>query len=200
MSLVLAAIVIGGGALVAGLTTRWATGRKKTRPARDAASPAVEAPAPTLLTKAGFEVDLGDVVEVAGRELWLESAWLLSEGADPVAALYAAREAVLVVLPPPRRTVYLVDAVDLRLPDDPPASLESGGVRFERVRRIPVRITAIEGTAPLPWDEALLAEYRGLAGDVLWLLGRGPSAKAWQGRVVGESEIERWGGGGATLR
>ena len=199
MSLVLAAMVLGGSALVAGLTTRWMSSRKKHDP-----KPAVLAPppppAPSPLSKAGFDVDLGDVVEVAGKELWLESAWLLSEGGDPVAAVYVAREAVLLVLPPPKRTLHLLALVELRLPDNPPASVESGGVRFERVRRIPVRVTAIENSAPLPWDEALLAEYRGLAGDVLWMLGRGASAKAWQGRVVAESEIERWGGGGATLR
>jgi hypothetical protein len=199
VSLVLAAVVLGGSALVAGLTTRWMASRKQTTP-KPAPPELPAAPVPTALSKAGFDVDLGDVVDVAGKELWLESAWLLSEGGDPVVAIFAAREAVLIVLPPPKRSVYLLDAVELRLPDDPPASLESGSVRFERVRRIPVRILAIDASAPLPWDEALLSEYRGLAGDALWLLGRGASAKAWRGRVVDESEIERWGGGGATLR
>ena len=204
MSLVLALLVAGGGALVAGLTTRWMGSRKRAdanASAKPATAPPVPAqPAPTPLSTAGFDVDLGDVVEIAGQELWLESAWLLSEAGDAVVALYAAREAVLVVLPPPKRTVYLLDAVELRVPDEPPATLESAGVRFERVRRIPVRVTSIGESAPLPWDEALLAEYRGLGGDALWLLGRAGRAKAWQGRVVGESEIERWGGGGATLR
>jgi hypothetical protein len=72
-------------------------------------------------------------------------------------------------------------------------------VSFERVRRLPVRVEPLEKSPPLPWDEAMLSEYRGLATDALFVLGNAGRIRAWQGRLVGESEIERWGGGKSTL-
>jgi hypothetical protein len=197
--LIVAAILVGGGALVAGLST-WAA-RRKGVSAEPAPAPVPDrARPPSPLARAGIDVELGDVVDVAGQELWLETAWLLSESGDVIAALFGAREATLVVVPRPRRGVYLLREVALSVPEDPPSTVEAGGVRFERIRRIPVRITAVGASPPLPWDEALYVEYRGLAGDALFLLGRGGRAKAWQGRLVAESDIERWGGGAETLK
>jgi len=199
VSLIIAAVVAGGGALVAGAMAGWLRARRQRSVSAPTASAAEPAPAPSLLARSGFDVELGDVIEVAGRELWLEQAWLLAEAGDPVAALFAAREATLIALPPPSRTVYLLEEVSVGIAADPPAVLESRGVRFERARRLPVRVSCIGKSEPLPWDEAVLAEYRGLARDALWVLGRPGATRAWQGRAADESEIVRWGGGQKTL-
>ena len=191
------ALVAGGSALAAGLATRWAVKRAAER--APAPSPPPAPRPPSALAQAGFELDLGDVVEVLGRELWLEEAWLLSEGTDSVAALYSAREATLLALPSPAATLYLLDPVELGLPEEPPSSLESRGVRFERVRRLPVAVKPVGKTAPLPWDEALLSEYRGLGHDALWVIGRGGRARVFQGRSVPAADVVRWGGGERTL-
>lgn len=195
MSLVIAALV-AGGALFGGGALAWL--RRKRPTSRKQASTSVPAK-PGALAKRGFDLELGDVVEIGGRELWLEQGWILSEGDDPVVAMFSAKEATLVTLPAPSKASYLLDAVELAFPGDPPLTLESAGIRFERVRRLPVRVEPLEKSPPLPWDQALLSEYRGLATDALFVLGNAGRIRAWQGRLVGESEIERWGGGKSTL-
>jgi len=204
VSLVVVALVAGGSA-VAGLAVRWALTRRS-KAVTEAPAPAATAlpegsprRTPSVLARAGFDIDMGDVVDIGGRELWLEHAWLMSEEREPVAALLSASDASLVVLPPPSKSVFLLQEVELTLGDEPPTSIESRGVRFERARRLPIRVEPLGNTPPLPWDEAIFAEYRALGGDSLWVLARGGRAKAWQGRVVLESEIERWGGGQDTL-
>jgi hypothetical protein len=196
LSLTLAAILIGAGALFGGGTWAW---RRRRPPAKPSAATATAPVKVSLLSTRGFDIELGDVIEVGGRELWLEHGWVLAEGEDPIVALFSAREATLVALPAPSRALYLLDEVDLKLPGDPPLTLESNGVRFERVRRLPIRVEVLEKSPPLPWEEALLSEYRGLATDALFVLGQTGRLRAWQGRQVGESEIERWGGGKSTL-
>jgi hypothetical protein len=198
LSLIVAAILVGGGALAVGVATRFRR-NKQVAPAPTPDAPAPDGARSTPLAALGFDVELGDVVEIAGRELWLERGWLLTEAGDAVAAVFGAAEATLIVLPSPARRVYVLDEVEVALPADPPATLESKGVRFERARRIPVEIDALGKSPPLPWDQAVLAEYRGLGGDALWLLGARGRAKAWQGRLCNDSEIERWGGGSGTL-
>ncbi len=195
MSLIVAALAIGGSALIAGLATRYAVKRR----VQPVAPPPVLPSPPSPLARAGFEIELGDVIEVLGRELWLEEAWLLTEGREPVAALFGAREASLLVLPPPAGTLYLLDVVEIDLPEEPPSSIESRGVRFERVRRLPVEVAAVGKSAPLPWTDGLLSEYRGLESEALWVLGRGARCRIWQGRIAQGSDVVRWGGGQKTL-
>lgn len=198
MSLILTALIVGGGALIAGAAARLSRRHKPEPPQAKPREPE-DRRVESELIRLGFEIELGDVVEIGGRELWLERAWLFSEAGDAVAALFSAREATLVVSPPPARRVWVLDEVEIALPPEPPATLESRGVRFERARRIPVTVKALGKSPPLPWDQAVFAEYRGLAGDALFTLGKDGRAKAWQGRIASDSEIERWGGGERTL-
>lgn len=197
MSLVIAAIIAGGAAVFGGSTFAWL--RRKRVPKTARPLPATERSKPGELATRGFDLELGDVVEIGGRELWLERGWVLSEGDEAVVVMFSAKEATLVTLPAPSRASYLLDPVELAFPGDPPPTLESAGVRFERVRRLPVRVEPLSKSPPLPWDQALLSEYRGLATDALFVLGNAGRIRAWQGRLVGESEIERWGGGKSTL-
>lgn len=200
MSLVLAAVLVGGGALLAGVAGFIRKGQRASSVVnKQSEAAALPAAAPTPLRSAGFEIELGDVIEVSGRELWLEQAWLLSEANDPVAAVFEASEAIVLSLPPPASTLYLLEEVSLPLPEETPSSIESRGVRFERVRRLPVQLTPLGKSVPLPWNEGLLSEYRGLGGDALWVLGRGKHCRVWQGRALLASDVVRWGGGAQTL-
>lgn len=203
MSLIVLALVAGGGALAAGVAAAVTRSKRRARQEEEERRRSEEAealkPPKSPLTGLGFGVDLGDVIEIGGRELWLEHAWLLSEADDPVASLLRAREGVLLELPRPSSTLFLLEEVELVIAGEPPATLESRGVRFERARRLPVAVKPLGASPALPFDEAVLAEYRGLASDALFLLASAGQVKAWQGRRAEPSETERWGGGQATL-
>ena len=194
MSLLVTALIVGGGALVAGIGARIAFRRRKRAP-----ESIPEKPAPSRLAAAGFEVEQGDVISARGRELWLEQGWLLSEGHDAVAALLFAREAVVLVQPRPRPRTAVLAAIELPLPADPPSAIDHGGVRYERAKRLPVSIEALSQSPEPPWSDALLTEYRGLANEVLWALVTPRGSRAWSGHTIDEHEIERWGGGADTL-
>jgi hypothetical protein len=197
VSLLVTAIIVGGGALVAGIGARIALARRARRQSEDEVA---EEPAKaSRLAIAGFAFEQGDVISIAGRELWLEHGWLLAEGDDPIAALLFAREAVVLAEPRPRGRVCRLHEVELRMPGDPPSALDHGGARYERARRLPVAIERLPQSPEPPWPNALLCEYRGLGGEVLWVLLHAGTCRAWAGFFVAEHEIEHWGGGAETL-
>jgi hypothetical protein len=197
MSLIVTALIVGGGAIVAGVGARLALARRSRR--RRQREVAAEPAKASRLAAAGFTVEQGDVISIAGRELWLEQGWLLLEGDDAIAALLFAREAVVLARPKPHVGFHYLREVELRLPADPPGALDHGGARYERARRLPVLIEPLAQSPDPPWREALLTEYRGLGGEVLWALVHAGTCKAWSGHAVAEHEIEHWGGGAETL-
>lgn len=195
MSLLVTALVIGGGVVVAGVAARLAI-RTKQKQKTSKQEPAPPSP----LKAAGFALELGDVIGVGGRELWLVSGWLLSEGNEAIfAVLFSSGDEALVLRPHGNALPVLVKETTIEIAEQAPNTLESDGVRFERARRLPVTLTALGDAPEPPWTETLVCEYRGLAGESLWLLGHGKFARAWQGRALSASEIELWGGGAATL-
>lgn len=196
MSLIVTALLVGGGAALAGLTARVLS-RRRAKPPPPAPEP--EPVKRTPLADAGFEIEQGDVISVSGRELWLEQGWLLREAGDPVAAILFAREAVVIALPKPRARLYWLDETDLPMPADPPTALDHAGVRYDRARRLPVEIEPLEKSPDPPWQSALLTEYRGLGSEVVWALVRAGKCRAWRGRAVDAAELENWGGGRGTL-
>jgi hypothetical protein len=189
--LILTAVLIGSGLAAAGVGARFALRKKAPAPETEEAPKA----APSPLRAAGFSVDLGDVISIDGRELWLERGWVLSEAGEPVAAVLFADAEVIIALPPPEPRLSLLKETELSLPEDPPASLEAAGARFERVRRLPVEAAALANTPPPPWASALLCEYRGLGGEQLWVVGHGAFCRAFVGRAVNADEFEMWGKG-----
>lgn len=193
MSLLVTALLAAGGALAAGASLRLL----KKRSTRHAEAEPPTASAPTL--PPGFELELGDVIGVRHEEAWLEHAWVLSEAGEPVAAVLFAHHRVVIALPQPRSTLYWVEPLDLHVPAEPPSSLELDGARYERALRRPVTVQTLRQPPDPPWQEALLAEYRGLAGESLWLLGRSGAFQAWRGQRVSEQDYERWGGGARTF-
>lgn len=196
MSLLVAAAV----SVVAVSVGGWlAVRRRRAEPAVSEAPAAVAVERERLLSSRGFRVELGDVLEIAGQELWLERGWLLAEGDQPVMALLFSAAHTLVVEPGEPARLTLARELELELPATVPSALEVGGVRFERARRLPVTVTALGATTPPPFDEAVVTELRGLAGDVLYVLGHQGFCKAYQGRAVQSSDVTLWGGGQSTL-
>jgi hypothetical protein len=133
----------------------------------------------------------GDVVSIDAEEHWLEGAWLLAELATPVAALFFARDATIGALVAERPEVFRLAPCALAALADPPHSLEHDAALFERMRRVPVAVTAF-GDAPEPAvREGLFLDYRAPAGRALWVLASAPSSRAWHGESV--AHVERWG-------
>jgi hypothetical protein len=188
--LVTAALLAAGGALAAGLTAR-ALSRVRAR--RLGALDARASRGDERLVRAGFMVRVGDVISVGAREAWFEHGWLLSEGGAPVALLLFARDATLVALPAPRKSVFWSSECTIDLPSDAPLSLDVGGVRYERALRLPVDLELVGGGQDPPWTGAVLAEYRALGGEMLFTLGRPGSTRAWTGTRVDPAELETWG-------
>ena len=188
--LVTAALLAAGGALAAGITAR-ALSRVRARRLR--ALEARDVGGDDRLARAGFLVGVGDVISVGAREAWLEHGWLLSEGGAPVVALFFARDATLVALPAPRKSVFWSSERTIEWPNDPPSSLDVGGVRYERALRLPVELSSLGAAPDPPWTTAVFAEYRGLGGEMLFALGRAGSVRAWIGARVDPAELETWG-------
>jgi hypothetical protein len=186
----LVGLIVVGGALAVGVAGRALTLRLARRVRRrEEPPPARDAPLGAL----GFGIEIGEVISLGGEELWLEGGWVLSEGREPVAALLPLREATLLALPAPRARLYRLAPVELRVDGEPPASVESGGARYDRVRRLPVELEPVGRGSDPPWSNALFVEYRDSSGAVLCVLSHDGASRVWQGRLVADDELERWG-------
>lgn len=151
---------------------------------------------------ADFPCKLGDVVmRGTGDEAWLAGVLVLSDRA-PLAALFVAPEAggdraVLAHPAPSEQLVWLgpVDAAALGLGAEPPASVEDGGDRFDRTRRLPVRVERLGSGAPDVGPTAILAEYKSLSGErIVALCGSKPIA--FRGALLEAGMYSVLGGGG----
>ncbi len=193
MSLIVTGLVLGGVLATVG-TVAVAFGRRRRVPLLPA-TPALEEGPPGLVAL-GFAADVGDVVSVARQELWLEDAWLLREG-EPVAAIYFAGEGALALLPEPSDACYRLRDIAVVELLEPPTVMEHAGQHYTRWRRRPVTVEA-RGRQPAPFTAALLVEYTGLAGEVLWLVAGQEGWRAWLGSRCAQSDFERWGPGGPS--
>jgi hypothetical protein len=156
---------------------------------------------------ASFPCKLGDVVVrfAEGDEAWLAGAMLLEEE-GPVAALFVAPEAG------GDRAVFVRDAVGagmtwlapiargaLAVPREPPHALEHEGVRYERARRLPVRVSRVGSGVPTVGDRAIVAEYAGPANLRLLVVAGTAETLAWKGVALTEGEYDVLPGGKETL-
>ena len=135
----------------------------------------------------------GDVVSVEGCEHWLEGAWLLSELAVPVAAIFFASDATLAAAAAPRNDLFRLRARDVIVAADAPFVLEDEGTHFERERRLPVALTSFGDAPELPAREALFLQYRSLGGDALLVLSSPSGSLVWNGSRADPRGVERWG-------
>jgi hypothetical protein len=155
----------------------------------------------------GFPCQLGDVLmRLTGEEAWLAGGLVLSEDA-PVAALFVAPDAghdcAIYVRPRPREAVYWMAPLDPSLVlvgGEPPSSVEQGGIRFDRVRRLPLRPKRVGVGAPDVGDAVVLAEYASAGSERLLVMrGSTGTSHAYRGDELEASSYEVIASGRSTL-
>jgi len=175
------------------------TGETKKRPARK-----VEGPQAHL---EGFPCQLGDVVmRLTGEEAWLAGGIVFSEEV-PVAVLFVAPDAgqdcALYVRPKPRESIYWLEPLDpdaVLVGGEPPSSVEHGGIRFERARRLPLRPKRIGVGAPDVGDGLVLAEYASAGAERLVVMkASSGTTRAFRGLELEPSSYEVIASGRSTL-
>jgi hypothetical protein len=208
--LLLAGLVVAGTGGVVALG-RWLAKR------RTATADAPETTDPTKPTSRvvvvdadrleGFPFQLGDVLmRVTGEEAWLAGGVVLSEE-TPVAALFVAPDAghdcAIYVCPHPRESVAWLAPLDpgaILVGGEPPSAVEHEGIRFERVRRLPLRPRRIGVGAPDVGDAVLIAEYASTGSERLLLLkATTGTTRAYRGHELEPHAFEVIASGRATL-
>ncbi len=155
----------------------------------------------------GFPCQLGDVLmRITGEEAWLAGGLVLSEE-SPVAALFVAPDAghdcAIYVRPAPREAVFWLEPLDpgaVLVGGEPPSSVEHGGIRFDRVRRLPLRPKRIGVGAPDVGDAVVVAEYASAGAERLLVMRSTSGAShAYRGEELEVSAYEVIPSGKSTL-
>ena len=218
MSLILAGLIVAGtgGAVALG---RWLSRRREStgepEAAGAAAAPVGESPGSKSTRTIegphahleGFPCQLGDVVlRLTGEEAWLAGGLVLWED-TPVAALFVAPDAghdcAIYVRPRPREALFWMEPLDpaaVLVAGEPPSSVEQGGIRFDRVRRLPLRPRRIGLGAPDVGDAVVLAEYASAGSERLLVMrSTSGSSHAYRGEELEVSSYEVIASGKSTL-
>jgi hypothetical protein len=199
VNLVVDLMVAAGGVVIG----RWLARRLRARVPGEAAAAVAASSTPKL---AAFPCQLGDVVvRTAERdEAWLAGA-LVFEEQRPVAALFVAPEAgadrAVLVRASDDGVTWLSPLApgELPLTPDPPYTIEHGGVRFQRARRLPVGVTRLGSGAPSVGERAVIAEYAGPAAEQIVVVVGTEQTLAWVGVALGKGDYDVLPGGKATL-
>jgi hypothetical protein len=155
----------------------------------------------------GFPCQLGDVLmRITGEEAWLAGGLVLSEE-SPVAALFVAPDAghdcAIYVRPAPREAVFWLEPLDpgaVLVGGEPPSSVEHGGIRFDRVRRLPLRPKRIGVGAPDVGDAVVVAEYASAGAERLLVMrSTSGTSHAYRGEELEVSAYEIIPSGKSTL-
>jgi hypothetical protein len=201
------ALVVGGGILLGRWLSRAFRARRRSRDGTPAGAQR-SAMQPASNPFAGMPCKLGDVVvRTAERdEAWLAGA-LVFEEEKPVAALFVAPEAggdraLFVRDAPGSGMTWLVPLAKGALPltSDPPHAVEHEGARYERARRLPVKVTRVGSGAPTVGARAVVAEYAGAAAERLVVVAGSEQTLAWKGVALVEGEYDVLPGGASTLQ
>lgn len=226
MSFILAGLIVAGasGAVAVG---RWLSRRRESTvetkpdgdsaPPADATTPAAAAPPPKKPVKRtaegphahleGFPCQLGDVLmRLTGEEAWLAGGLVLSEE-GPVAALFVAPDAghdcAIYARPQPREAIFWLAPLDpgaVLVGGEPPTSVEHEGIRFDRVRRLPLRPRRIGVGAPDVGDAVVLAEYASAGAERLLVMrSSSGTSHAFRGVELEPSSYEVIASGRSTL-
>jgi hypothetical protein len=155
----------------------------------------------------GFPCQLGDVImRLTGEEAWLAGGVVLSEEV-PVAALFVAPDAghdcAIYVRPKPREAVVWCEPLDANavlVGGEPPSSIEQGGIRFDRVRRLPLRPRRVGVGAPDLGDAVVVAEYASAGAERLLVFkATSGTTRAYRGDELESSSYEVIPSGRSTL-
>jgi hypothetical protein len=194
-------LAIGGGIVMG----RWLARKfRKGRIAKGA-----NAGAPVLAVEPSlsqFPCQLGDVVvRTAERdEAWLAGA-LLFEDQTPIAVLFVAPEAgsdrAIFAFESHRGLTWLAPfaSEDPSSAGDPPSTIEHGGIRFERERRVAVSVTRLGSGAPSVGEHAVVAEYRAAGAERIVVVAGADRTLRWIGVALEEREYDVLPGGKSTL-
>jgi hypothetical protein len=171
---------------------------------RDAHAPPKKA-APLADPFADMPCALGDVVMRGSDEAWLAGGIVFLED-HPVSALFVAPEAgtdraVYVRARPSGELFWLspVPAGELTIGSEPPTSLEHGTVRYDRLRRLPVKVQRAGSGAPDVGDQVIVAEYASSGFERLVVVTGAGTAHVWAGSVLEEGMYEILPSGKSTL-
>ncbi len=153
-----------------------------------------------------FPCKLGDVVlRDGGDEAWLAGVLVLSEE-EPMRALYFApedgKDVVVLATPRPESALTWLSPIDpgvVLTRGEPPSSIEHEGLRFERFRRLPLRVSRFGSGAPDVGEECVVAEYRAAGPERLLVVVGGGSSHAYRGVSLEEGMYEILPSGRATL-
>jgi hypothetical protein len=158
-------------------------------------------PEPEVSPFATLPLALGDVVSLSSgvEERWLAGALVARENGQVIGALFLAPEGAtlkaVAAFAPPRRDLYWMSPAELTSPDEPPATIELGGIPLQRKGRLPVSLEKLGQGAPKVGPEGIWAVYdRGR--DVAVVVVSDGQAHAWVGTRLEEEEYDRLGGGG----
>jgi len=155
----------------------------------------------------GFVCQLGDVLmRITGEEAWLAGGVVLSEEI-PVAVLFVAPDAVhdcvIYVRARPRDCLLWLEPLDpsaVLVGGEPPSSVEHGGIRFERTRRLPLRPRRIGVGAPDVGDAVVVAEYASAGAERLLVLKANSGVvRAYRGLELERGSYEVIASGDTTL-
>ncbi len=144
-----------------------------------------------------FACRIGDVVlRSQGDEAWLAGALVLSEDA-PVLALFFAPDAghdtsVLARPKPSNELTWLapVSGVTLFAGAEPPNVLEHDGMRFERERRLPLRVKRMGSGAPDYGETVVIAEYRSAGFERLLVVVASAKVHIFRGVLLEEGMFD----------
>ncbi len=215
MSLIVTGIVLASGVVIGrliavGLRKRAEAEAEAKKEPGDAPPPPPPPPTkePPVMEPdlARFPCRLGDIVmRDTGEEAWLAGGIVLSEEL-PTRALFWAPEAgkdrVIYASPRPAAQILWLDAIDAKdvlTRGEPPTSLEHGGLRFERARRLPLAARRVGTGAPDVGEQVIVAEYRAAGPERLLVVLGGAEARAFRGVVLEEGMFEVLPSGKATL-
>ncbi len=229
MSLIVTSVLVAGGVLLGRWIARGGRadaprGGKGTdaavptegvaspgEPAADLGGDVKESPKPTK--KAAPEQDLfegmpctlGDVVMRGNDEAWLAGCVVFVED-HPVSALFVAPDvgggrAIYARARPSTELFWLepVPVGEVVVGAEPPTSLEHAGVRYDRLRRLPVKVKRAGSGAPDVGDQVIVAEYATSGFERLVVVTGAGSARVWAGSVLEEGMYEVLPSGKSTL-
>jgi len=155
----------------------------------------------------GFLCQLGDVLmRITGEEAWLAGGVVLSEEV-PIAVLFVAPDAghdcVIYVRCRPRESLLWLEPLDpsaVLVGGEPPSSVEHGGIRFDRARRLPLRPKRIGVGAPDVGDAVVVAEYASAGAERLLVMKANSGVvRAYRGLELEEGSFEVIASGDSTL-
>lgn len=148
---------------------------------------------------AGLPLSLGDVVSDHHEERWLAGALVAREQGRVLSVLFLAPEgaklSAVAAFAAPRKDIYWMDPASLDVTEEPPATIELGGVAFRRKARLPVTIERMGQGAPSIGEEAIWGVYDGGPAEVAVVLVSEGRVLAWQGRKLDEDRYDRLGEG-----